>query len=132
MQLDITQSSGLVVLTPLEARIDMTAADDFEKSLRAQFAEGHPRILINMERVEFIDSSGLGAFVSAITKSGRAGDITVCGLTGRVRRTFDVTRVNRVIQVSDACPLSLGAPPPVGVTTSAVLRALASALSATR
>ena len=129
MQLDITLSNGLVVLTPLEARIDMTAAADFEKSLRAQFEEGHRRFLVNMERVGFIDSSGLGAFVSAITNSGRSGDITVCGLTGRVRRTFEVTRVIRLIQVSDACPVAIETVPPMSVTASAVMRAPAGVVS---
>ena len=132
MQLNITVSGGLVVLTPLEPRIDMSAAEDFEKALRAQFAEGHRRFLINMDRVEFIDSSGLGAFVSVITKSGRSGDITVCGLTGRVRRTFEVTRVNRLIHISDACPVAIDAAPPMAVTASAVMRAPAGVVSATR
>ena len=123
MQLDITLSHGRVVMTPLETRIDLTAAADFKNALRAQLAEGHRRFLVNMERVEFIDSSGLGAFVSAIANNGADADITVCGLTGRVRRTFDVTHVSRVIHVSAACPVSIGAAPPVSVTVSAVMSA---------
>jgi anti-sigma B factor antagonist len=51
--------------------------------------------------VQFIDSSGLGALVSALKRIGRVGHLKVCGLNESLRSMFELTRLNRVIPIAD-------------------------------
>jgi anti-sigma B factor antagonist len=101
MQLETRFESNLVVLTPLEARVDAHIAPAFRTAIIDRIDQGHRHLLINLERVKFIDSSGLGALVSALKRLGRDGDIKVCSLSPGVRSMFELTRLNRVIAISE-------------------------------
>lgn len=101
MQLETTVNPDVVIITPLESRVDAHVASAFRNALAERIDQGHRRLMINMERVEFIDSSGLGALVSAIKRMGRDGDLRVCSLTPAVRAMFELTRLNRVIPIED-------------------------------
>jgi|ABSQ01.1.fsa_nt_gi anti-sigma B factor antagonist len=90
------------VIEPRETRIDAQGASVFKSSLAELVAAGHRRILINLGRVSFLDSSGLGAIVSALKRVGPDGQIAVCNLTPAVRQLFELTRLNRVIRVFDS------------------------------
>jgi anti-sigma B factor antagonist len=101
MQLETRNESNVLVITPLEARVDAHVAPAFRTALVEWIDQGHHNLLINMERVEFIDSSGLGALVSALKRLGRDGELKVCSLTAGVRSMFELTRLNRVITIAD-------------------------------
>jgi anti-sigma B factor antagonist len=101
MQLTTSIESGVVVIKPLEARVDAHVAPAFRSALIDRIEEGHRNVLVNMELVEFIDSSGLGALVSALKRMGRDGELRVCSLQKNVRSMFELTRLNRVIPIAD-------------------------------
>lgn len=101
MQLETRIEQDAVVITPLESRVDAYVAPAFRAALVERIDAGHRHVIINMERVEFIDSSGLGALVSALKRLGREGTLKVCALQGNVRSMFELTRLNRVIPIAD-------------------------------
>jgi anti-sigma B factor antagonist len=49
--------------------------------------------------VDFIDSSGLGAIVSALKTIGRNGDLVLCGIKETVMSLFRLTRMDRVFRI---------------------------------
>jgi anti-sigma B factor antagonist len=102
MQIEVTQHGDTCVVLPLEKRIDAHVAPAFRAALIEQIELGHLNLVINLTRVEFIDSSGLGALVSALKRIGRAGELKVCGLNETVRSMFELTRLNRVIPIADS------------------------------
>jgi anti-sigma B factor antagonist len=101
MLLDVRLESDVVVITPLEARVDVRVAEAFLAAMLDRIAQGDHHLLINMERVECIDSSGLGALVSASKRLGRNGDVKVCSLSAKVRSLFERTRLNYVIAIAE-------------------------------
>jgi anti-sigma B factor antagonist len=101
MQLEVTQSGDTYVLTPNEKRIDAHVAPAFRATLIEQIEQGHVNLVINLSRVQFIDSSGLGALVSALKRIGRTGELKVCGLNESVKSMFELTRLNRVIPIAE-------------------------------
>jgi anti-sigma B factor antagonist len=101
MQLEVTRNADTCVVTPLEKRIDAHLAPAFQAALVDLVEGGNLNLLVNLARVEFIDSSGLGALVSALKRIGRPGALRVCGLNDAVRSMFELTRLNRVIPIAD-------------------------------
>ena len=101
MQLETRTEPNCFVITPLEARVDAHIAAAFRTAIFERIDQGHRNLLIDMKRVEFIDSSGLGALVSALKHMGRDGELKVCSLNASVRSMFELTRLNRVIQIAD-------------------------------
>jgi anti-sigma B factor antagonist len=99
MLLDIRNHPDVLVITPLESRVDVNVAPALLRTIIDRIDQGHHHLLINMERVQCIDSSGLGALVSAAKRLGSAGDMKVCSLSTKVRSMFERTRINRVIAI---------------------------------
>jgi len=72
-------------------------------TVRALLQKGHKRILVNMEQVPFIDSTGLADIVEAYTTTRRqGGDFKLENLTPHVRELLRITMLSTVLQVFDS------------------------------
>ena len=70
-----------------------------EKTLR--FIEhGHKTFAIDMSEVDYIDSSGLGVFVSINKQTmKKGGSMKISGTQGLVKEIFEMTRLNKVLGI---------------------------------
>ena len=68
MELTESKAGKVVIVTPLEKRLDASAATDFKQKMLAITSRGEQHILVDLSNVDFIDSSGLGAFISVLKK----------------------------------------------------------------
>jgi anti-sigma B factor antagonist len=61
-----------------------------------------PCVVLDLHRVRFMDSSGLGVLLSALRRFQTAdGDLKLCALTPPVRRLMEVCRLHKVIEILD-------------------------------
>jgi anti-sigma B factor antagonist len=74
MSLDIRESlrEGVVVLT-LKGRLTVGEASAVREQCTVVAANGNVNVLLNLEHVEYIDSTGLGALVICFTSLKKAG-----------------------------------------------------------
>ncbi|HTB12693.1 MAG TPA: STAS domain-containing protein [Bryobacteraceae bacterium] len=74
MSLDIRESSreGVVILS-LKGRLTVGEASSVREQCTAVAAGGNVNVLLNLEHVEYIDSTGLGALVICFTSLKKAG-----------------------------------------------------------
>jgi anti-sigma B factor antagonist len=99
MQIEGKKVGDLLIVTPLEKRLDASAAADFKGKIVDWINAGHHRIVLNLSQVDFVDSSGLGAIVSCLKTLGGNGDLVICGIQETVMSLFQLTRMNRVFQI---------------------------------
>lgn len=60
------------------------------------------KLIIDMEKVGFIDSSGIGFIISTFKKiRSRSGRFALSGLRGIVEESFRTTGIDRVIDIYD-------------------------------
>ena len=72
---------------------------NIHKAIRRLLEEGHNRILLNLARVAYIDSSGLGELVAAHVATGKSGgEIKLLHLTQRVRELMTITKLVTVFE----------------------------------
>jgi anti-sigma B factor antagonist len=81
MKTQIREKNGITILEP-NGKIMGNSVSEFKKTIAPQIeASNKPRILINLEGVDKMDSSGLGvligAYAAAAQKQGRIGIIHV-------------------------------------------------------
>jgi anti-sigma B factor antagonist len=63
----------------------------------------HRDVVLQLERVEFVDSSGLGALVRlASTARANGGDLKLCALQERVRKTLEMTNLLSLFEIYDS------------------------------
>lgn len=101
MQFESKNKNGVLVLTLAEKRLDAKVAVEFRQAVDELIKAGHHTIVLNMNQVEFIDSSGLGALVTCLKLAGSRGKFVLFGLRAAVVSMFKLTRMDRVFSLCD-------------------------------
>jgi anti-sigma B factor antagonist len=99
MRIDVSTASGVTVVRPAGERVDIEVAADFRAMLLSLIEQGHRRLVVDLAEVAFIDSSGLGALVSALKtlkRSGNGGDVRLARVQAPVVSLLEIIRLNRV------------------------------------
>lgn len=94
-----TSTNG-VALVALEGTLDTLSAPQ----LRSYHPVSDPEtpVVIDLEKVDFIDSSGLGAIVGAArVKRDPARGIVLSCMNDRVRKVFEITNAQKLFHIFD-------------------------------
>jgi anti-sigma B factor antagonist len=87
------------VLT-VEGEIDLYTSPVLRQQLVALAEGGATRLVINLEPVEFLDSTGLGVLVAALNRFRRLdGDVELICSQPRILRVFEITGLTRVFTI---------------------------------
>jgi anti-sigma B factor antagonist len=87
-----------VAVIPVE-ELDASNAGDFKRDM-TPLLEAHRKLVIDLGRLRFVDSSGLGAFISCLRKlNGKGGDLKLCGMSKQVRAVFELVRMHRIFEI---------------------------------
>ena len=89
----------VLVAKACEQRVDARVASEFKQQLLAAVNAGHGLIALDLSDVDFIDSSGLGAIVSALKHLGDRGDLVIVGARPAVCNLFRLTRMDKVFRM---------------------------------
>ena len=99
MPIDRTDHEAVTVVRPEGERLDIAVASDFRNALLELIENGRRNLVVNLQGVSFIDSSGLGALVSALKTlkaNGGKGDVRLAEVQEPVVALLEIIRLNRV------------------------------------
>ncbi len=88
---EIIQFSGI---------LDGTRTQELRDRINQGVEQGASTILVDLKEVTFMDSSGLGALVTAL-KAVRAtgGKLCICSINEQVKILFELTSMDRVFEI---------------------------------
>lgn len=99
MDLDISEAGDAAVVTVRYATFDIEHADGFKAAVAEALERDPKRLIVDLSRVTFMDSSGLGALIFTHRKmDGRAALVINPG-NRLVMDVLKLTRVDRVLPV---------------------------------
>ena len=82
--------------------------DKFHGEVKAMIAEGYVDILLNMAKVNWINSTGLGILVTAFhTVKKNNGRLKICQVSERIDNILNVTQLKLVFDTYDSCDEAL-------------------------
>lgn len=99
MDLQSTKTNDKLIITVNESRIDASAAIRFKDGMRALTNTGPAHAVLDLSRVTFVDSSGLGAIVAAKKQLKPGQRLDLAGLTPDVAKVFRLTRMDSVFVI---------------------------------
>jgi len=92
---------GIAVLR-LEGRLDAAAAPELQQRVQETLAGRGMDLAIDLSKVSFIDSTGLGTLVSGLKAARRAeGDLRLVAPSPQVQKLLRLTTLDRVFRVVD-------------------------------
>lgn len=100
MQVELEQK-GRTLIVRLQGELDQHVADDLrqavEKELSREIAD---KILLSLEGLTFMDSSGLGVILGRYRRLSEAGGkMAACCLNSQLTRIFELAGLNRLMPV---------------------------------
>ncbi len=104
MQVSVGRAGSALVITVLEQRLDAAVALTFKEAVRDLSVTAGSPVILDLSRVEFLDSSGLGAIVGVMKMLGPERPLEIAGLTSAVRKLFRLTRMDTVFTIHDSPP----------------------------
>jgi anti-sigma B factor antagonist len=74
-------------------------AEQFRNMFKALLEQGKKNIIINLKKVDWINSTGLGILISGYTSVKKAGgDLVLCHVGDRIDSILYVTKLNLLFQ----------------------------------
>ena len=101
MEIEFEIQSGVGVLQ-IRGRLNAGNASQL-KTRFAEHMDKTTRFVLNLEELEAIDSTGLGAIVSCLKNVSEAGgDLKITSLQSKPRMVFEITRAYRIFDIYDS------------------------------
>jgi anti-sigma B factor antagonist len=96
LAIDVARTDGAVEIV-LRGALDLSTADRFDSALEAALRTGAARVKVDLDALEFVDSTGLAAILGAIRRADGDGRVTVTRGTGEVAQLFRLTALDLVL-----------------------------------
>jgi len=99
MEITPNEHEGYTVLH-LKGRLDLNSSSKLKEQIKNYLKEGTIRLILDMNDVDFINSSGLGTLVS-ILKDVRMvkGRMVLCNLAQYVQEIFEITQLSHIFDM---------------------------------
>lgn len=100
MNLSMEKRNGVLVLYVKEERVDAHNSEELKKWILQHLENGEINLVVDLAKVRFIDSSGLGALLSGYKNATiKHGSLALSGLQPQVQSMFELTRLHRVFEI---------------------------------
>lgn len=99
MDFETTRKGDVLRINVLAERIDAACAVEFKDRIRGLCGDEPVRVILDLQEVMFIDSSGLGAVVAAMKYLGKGRRLELAGLSSTVSKVFRLTRMDSIFTI---------------------------------
>lgn len=99
MELKLKTEGDFCIVSVQDPRIDAAVAVAFKEAVRTQTPETGSKVVLDLTKVTFIDSSGLGAIVATMKHLAPDRSLILAGLTPAVDKVFKLTRMDSVFSI---------------------------------
>jgi anti-sigma B factor antagonist len=87
----------------VEGEIDVYTAPKLRENLIELVSEGSYRVVVNLEGVDFLDSTGLGVLVGALKRvKAHDGSLSLVCTQEKILKIFKITGLTKVFDIHDS------------------------------
>ncbi len=109
--LDVTERGKYAVLS-VHGEVDVYTAPRFRERLIELVSEGKHQIVVDLEGVDFLDSTGLGVLVGGLKRlRSHGGDLYLVCTQSRILKVFEITGLTKVFSIYESVDEAVGQAP---------------------
>lgn len=102
MEINVRNVDKAVVLD-INGEIDLYNAPEIKSKITELMESGKSDIIINLEKVSYIDSSGIGVLISSLSNLKKAGgSLKIINVFASVRKVFELTKLTSFFDIYDS------------------------------
>jgi len=89
-----------ITVCHVEGEIDINSSPDIKKAFDKLIAGKTPKIVINLSKVTYVDSSGLATLVE-ILKNMRSygGKMRLANMSTKIKSLFEITKLEKLFEI---------------------------------
>lgn len=92
-----TRAEGPFQVIEVGGEVDVYTAPKLRESIVSAVDAGHTRLIIDVEKVDFLDSTGLGVLVGSLKRvRAEGGSLDIVCTQERILKIFDITGLDKV------------------------------------
>ena len=92
--------AGDITILCLDGRLDLTSASALKEASKDVLSNNTKKMVLNLDRVDFINSSGLGTLVSILKEVRNSqGTMKLTNLAPYVKEIFDITQLSNIFDI---------------------------------
>ena len=99
--MNITETSnGTIAIITIDGRLDALSAPEFRNN--RSVIDPEKKVVLDLEKLDFIDSTGLGAIIGALSqKLQPTSGIVLSRMNDDVRSVFEITNAQKLFHIFD-------------------------------
>ena len=92
------KKDGELLFVDLQGDLDINSNKEFKEKVNS--VQGIKKIIVNCENLSYIDSTGLGAFISIYKHIKEKGEkLVITGLKPHIKKIFLITDLDKVFEI---------------------------------
>jgi anti-sigma B factor antagonist len=102
METTVNRRDGVTIIIP-DGELDVYTSPSLKDIINQEIGQGHLKVVINLKKVTYLDSSALGVLVSGLKAIRRKkGSLKLSDLTESVEKVFQLTRLSKFFEIYDS------------------------------
>jgi anti-sigma B factor antagonist len=108
LQVKVSQENDFAVIA-VTGDVDLYSSPEMRKAIADVCKKKVPLVVVNLEGVEYMDSSGVATLVEGLRLTGKYnGAFRLAGLKTAVREVFELARLDRIFSIFENEEKALG------------------------
>ncbi len=99
MTIETVEKEGVFFIIPKVKHLDSSVSMEFRNKIKEFIAQGYTKIAIDLNAVDFIDSSGLGALVLGHKEMRKKGSLVVVSAKETIINMLKLVRLDQVLNI---------------------------------
>ncbi len=93
---------GDIVIFDINGEIDLYNAPEIKEKIKDELNKNKVNVVINLDRVSYIDSSGIGVLISSLSNLKKIGGaLKLINVYASVRKVFELTKLTSFFDIYD-------------------------------
>lgn len=99
MKVKTEKIDNIAIVTLNGEVLDANTVSEFKNEI-SLILKTEQYVIFDMNQVQFVDSSGVGAILSSLrTLNSEGGDLKICSLTKPVQALFELVRMHKIFDI---------------------------------
>lgn len=109
LEIEVSPHEGSDIwIVALTGPIGVTTYEKLDETLAGLFEEGQYRLILDMQRVDYVSSSGAGVLLNAMTQcADHGGHFVLTHVSTSVSEVFELLQLESVIPVTASIPAAI-------------------------
>ena len=102
IKVNVRESHGDTFVVDLNGEIDVYTSPKVKDAIGDLIDKGHYNLVINLEKVRYIDSTGLGVLIGGLKRvREHGGTVNLVCTNPQIKKIFDITGLVKIFGIYD-------------------------------